>query len=158
MDNVMKEGKFTVETYARENNLTRQSALNKLSQLKKVGFVTVVGGGKQKRIYTVHKTPQILSNGFYALVNKYSPEKLNPKFSHKVIGNYTVEHAIIDGIKIGDVRTLEATTHLFRHINNWKRLFELAKKHDVTEQVYKLYAKAKANFKTKTMPKRYRKK
>jgi len=153
----MKTGKFTVETFALKNNLTRQSALNKLSKLKKAGFVTVTGGGRQKRIYSIHKTPQTRSNGFYALVNKYSPEKLNPKFKHQVIGKYTIEHAIIDGIEIGDVRTLEATTHLFRHITNWKRLFDLAKKHGIADEVYTLYEKARNSFKTKTMPKRYKK-
>lgn len=148
--------KHTVETFAQKNHLSRQSALNKLSQLKKQHLVKVSGGGPQKRMYSIYKTPQKPSNGFYDLVNKYSPEKLQPQFKHRVIGNYTIEQAIIDGIMIGDARTLEATTHLFRHINNWKRLFELAKKHECTDQIYKLYEKARKSFKTKSMPKRYR--
>ena len=68
-----------------------------------------------------------------------------------------VEQAIIDGIKIGDIRTLAATEHLFRHINNWKKLFDLAKKHKVVGKVYQLYTSARKHTKTKTMPKRYRK-
>lgn len=152
----LPEGKYTVETFAKERGLTRQSAINLLSKLKGKGFVHVSGGGKQKRIYTITKTPQQQSNGFYDIINKYSPEKLVPKFIHRVVGRYTIEHAIIDGIKIGDVRTLHATMHLFRHVTSWKRLFGLAKKHHVVKKVHRLYTEARKTTKCKTMPKRYR--
>ncbi len=155
MDNHMGPGKYTVETFAREEGITRQSALNKLSKLKREGYVTISGGGQQKRIYTLHKTPQQPANGFYAIVNKYAPEKLVPTFKHHVVGNYTAEHAIIDGIKIGDARTLEATQHLFRHVTSWKRLFDLARKEELTTEVHALYNKARNNTRVKRMPKRY---
>ncbi len=151
-----KEGKYTVETFAREQGLTRQSALNLLSKLKQQGYVTVSGGGRQKRVYTLTRTRQQETNGFYDTVNQYSPEKLVPKFKHVVIGRYTVEHAIIDGIKIGDVRTLQATMHLFRHVKSWKRLFDLARKHDLVEEVHELYEQGRKNTKCKAMPRRYR--
>ena len=151
----MLTGKFTVETYAKKNNLTRQSAINKLSKLKQSGHVTTSGGGKQKRIYTITKLPQKPTNGFYDIVNKYSKEKLAPKFKHRTIGNYTLEHAIIDGIIIGDLRTLEATSHLFNKVSNWKRLFQLAKKHNKTKETKNLYKKARNQFKVKKMPKKY---
>ncbi len=154
MDNLM-EGKYTLELFAEERGLTRNSALNLLSKLKKQGYVKVSGGGRQKRIYTIYNTPQEEANGFYTIVNKYSPEKLIPRFKHVVKGKYTIEDAIIDGIKIGDVRTLNATKHLFRHIKNWKRLFDLAKRHQVLTKLYQLYDSAKKELKVKRMPKRY---
>jgi hypothetical protein len=151
----LQEGKYTVETFAQERGITRQAALNLLSKLKRQGFVQVSGGGKQKRIYSISTLPQTQTNGFYTLVNQYSPEKLAPRFKHRVIGTYTIEHAITDGIMIGDVRTLQATMHLFRHITSWKRLFDLAKKHGLVKEVRKLYAEARATTRCKTMPKRY---
>lgn len=153
---MLKEGKYTVETFAEEQGLARQSALNLLSKLKKQGFVTVSGGGRQKRVYTITITRQQRTNGFYDTVNTFSPEKLVPKFKHVVVGRYTIEHAIIDGLTIGDARTLEATTHLFRHIRSWKRLFDLARKHKLTDDVYDLYGRARKATKCKTMPLRYR--
>lgn len=153
----IQEGKYTVETFAKKYQLQRQSAINLLSKLKQKGLVTTSGGGRQKRIYTITAKPQEKTNGFYDIVNKYSPEKLIPKFKHKVIGHYTVEHAIIDGIQIGDVRTLQSTHHLFNHITNWKRLFDLAKQRNCTRQVYEEYKKARRKIKTRTMPKRYEK-
>jgi predicted DNA-binding WGR domain protein len=157
MDNIMnlKEGKYTIETFARANSLKRQSAINLLSKLKKQGFVETSGGGKQKRIYTIHKLAKRKTNGFYDIVNKYSPEKLQPKFEHYVDGNYTIEQAIIDGIKIGDVRTLEATMHLFKHVTDWKRLFDIAKKYRLEKQVTDLYTKARKRVKCKRIPQRY---
>jgi len=156
MDNIMiKEGKYTVETFSKEKNLTRQSAINLLSKLKKSGLVTISGGGKQKRIYTITKVPQKQTNGLYDILNKYSPEKLVPKFKHIVKGKYTIENALIDSILIGDKRTLDAATHLFRHISSWKRLFDLAKKHKVEKKLYDLYFIARKTTKVKKMPKRY---
>ena len=152
----LREGKYTVETFAREHNLARQSAVNLLSKLKREGFVSVSGGGRQKRVYTITRTRQRQTNGFYDVVNKYSPEKIVPKFIHRVVGRYTIEHAIIDGIRIGDVRTLHATMHLFRHVTSWKRLFDLAKKYNIVKDVHTLYAEARKTTKCKTMPKRYR--
>ena len=46
----LKPGKYTLETFAKENNLSKQSAINKLSKLKQLGYAEVSGGGKQKRI------------------------------------------------------------------------------------------------------------
>ena len=151
----LKEGKFTVETFAKERNISRQAAINLLSKLKEKGLVLVSGGGRQKRIYTITNTPQKPTNGFYDIVNKYSPEKLTPSFKHYTHGKYTIEHVIIDGIKINDSRTLQATKHLFRHITNWKRLFMLAKKDNLIKEVHELYEKARQTVKCKKMPKRY---
>ena len=151
----MEQGKYTVETFAHKQNLSRQSAINALSRLKKQGYVEVSGGGRQKRIYTLSIVPKRPTNGFYDIVNRYSPEKLVPGFQHRVIGRYTVEHAIIDGIRIGDVRTLEATMHLFRHVKDWKRLMEMAKKHGCVNEVHALYNKAKGSIRVRRMPQRY---
>ena len=151
----IKEGKYTIERFTEETSLTRQSAINLISKLKKQGLVSVSGGGKQKRIYTIHKLFTRHTNGFYDIVNKYGPEKLQPRFEHYVNGTYTIEHAIIDGIKIGDVRTLEATKYLFKHVNNWKRLFDLARKEKAEKQVITLYKKARETTKCKRIPERY---
>jgi len=152
---VTLDGKYTLETFARKRGLTKPSALNLLAKLKNSGYAEVSGGGRQKRIYTLYKTPKRKTNGFYDLINKYSPEKLQPKFEHYVFGKYTIEQAIIDGLKIGDIRTLEATMRLFRQIKNWKKLFDLARKEKLTQKLISLYVQARKKIKCKTMPKRY---
>ncbi|MBI4439049.1 hypothetical protein HY640_03910 [Candidatus Woesearchaeota archaeon] len=151
----IKEGKYTVERFASERGLSRQSAINLLSKLKKKGLVEVSGGGKQKRIYAIHELPKRKTNGFYDIVNRYSPEKLRPGFEHYVSGNYTIEHAIIDGVRIGDSRTLQATSYLFRHVRDWKRLFDLAKKQGVEDSIVALYKQARGYMRVRRMPERY---
>jgi len=147
--------KFTVDSFAEQKGITRQSALNLLSRLKKRNLVNVSGGGRQPRIYTLYTLPKKKTNGFYDLINTYAPDKLQPKFEHYVNGRYTVERAIIDGIIIGDSRTLDATMHLFRHVTDWKRLFDMAEKKNLKPEVIELYNKARLVIKSKKMPERY---
>ncbi|MFH1133018.1 MAG: hypothetical protein V1735_00860 [Nanoarchaeota archaeon] len=152
---MIRDGQYTVERFAEEQGLRRQSALNKLAQLKVQGLVTVSGGGRQKRIYTVSVTPRAKTNGFYDMVNRYSPEKLVPRFAHVVHGRYTAEQAIIDGLRIGDARTKEATMHLFRHVSSWKLLFALARKERLVVPLRRLYAEARQQVRVKALPRRY---
>jgi hypothetical protein len=156
---ILAEGKYTIETFAKKQDLSRQSALNLLSKLKKQGFVKTSGGGNQKRIYTLSKTPRKEPNGFFSLLNKYSPEKISPSFEHHIYGKYSAERAIIDGILFQstkkDIRIRNAMFYLFWHIKNWKLLFDLAKKEGVVNEVHKLYNDARQRTRCKTMPKRY---
>lgn len=151
-------GKFTVETFAAKKGLSRQSTINLLSKLKAQGYATVTGGGKQKRIYTISNKKIRTPNGFYYILNKYTKDQIQPPFEHYVYGRYTIEQAIIDGIQLKpDVRTKDAMLNLFRHITNWKLLFDLAKKNDVTQEVHKLYLNAREKTRCKKMPERYAK-
>lgn len=151
-------GKYTLELFAKKHNLARNSALNKLSKLKKEGYVKVSGGGQQKRIYDVNIIKQREPNGFFKILNKYSPEQINPCFEHYVFGRYSVENAIIDGLLLfDDVRTRKAMYYLFNHVQNWKKLFDLAKKHGLEKEVYKIYNEARKNVRVRKIPKKYRK-
>lgn len=149
------KGKYTLEIFAKESKIKETSAINKLSKLKKQGLVQVSGGGRQKRIYTISEFPKKQSNGFYAIVNKYSPEKLVPAFEHQVFGRYTVENALIDGLKMEGARIRDAIIHLFRHVNDWKKLFKLARKSGKEENLIKLYKYARTKTKCKRMPEGY---
>jgi len=149
------EGKHTIDTIAKTKNITRQSAINLISKLKKQKLVNAIGGGRQKRIYTIYKTPTEEPNGFYTIVNKYAPDKLVPRYKHYVHGTYTIENAIIDGLVIGDTRTLQATMHLFRHVTNWKLLFKKAREHNKEKELTDLYQKARKIMRVRRMPKRY---
>jgi len=151
-------GKYTIELFAEKHNLTRDSAINKLSKLRKQGYAQVSGGGKQKRIYTVSNKKIREPNGFFKILNKYSPEKIIPSFQHYVFGKYTIEKAIIDGLLLNNnIRIRKAMYYLFNHIENWKRLFDLVKKHNLEKEVKKLYREARQKVRVKKIPKRYEK-
>ncbi|MBI4979960.1 MarR family transcriptional regulator [Candidatus Woesearchaeota archaeon] len=152
------QGLHTVETVAEALNLGSQSALNLLSRLKKEGYVTVSGGGKQKRLYKITITIQRpRSQGMFDILNKYSPMKLMPWFDHQVHGPYGAEEALIDAIETRSFRAILASLRLFNHITDWPKLYRLAKEKDCWQKVGALYDVARMFFRVRKMPNRYAK-
>jgi len=148
------EGLHTVETVQKELNLTRQSTINLLSKLKKLGYVTVKGGGKQIRLYKITMTKQRpRSEGMWDILNKYSGMMLNPWYDHQVHGKYGPEGALIDAIKTRSFRITLAAVALYPHIKDWKRVWKLAKKHDVEQEVMALYELSRKYFRVKRIKK-----
>ena len=134
------EGLHTVETAAETLHLTRQSALNLLCSLKKQGYVTVSGGGKQKRLYKISmKKQRHRDPGMFDIINKYSPMKVQPWYDHQVHGLYGPEEALVDAIQTKSFRVILASMRLFGHIKDWRKLHRLAKQHDCWQQVGALY-------------------
>jgi len=147
------EGLHTVRTVADELNLTKQSALNLLSKLKKQGHVTTKGGGKQPRLYKITIRKQLpRENGMFDILNKYNPNfKLNPWYDHQVHGKYGPEEALIDAIQTKNFRVILASLRLFQHIKDWKKLYKMAKEKRVWQQVGALYSVARMYFKMRKM-------
>jgi hypothetical protein len=150
------EGLHTVETVEKTLNITRQSAINLLSKLKKQGHVTVKGGGRIIRIYKITMRKQLpRQNGMFDIINKYSPMKLAPWFDHQVHGHYGPEEALIDAIQTESFRVILASMRLFGHITDWPKLYTLAKKRDCWQKVGALYDVARLHFRVKRMPEKY---
>lgn len=147
------EGKQTVDTASEILNLTRQSTINLLSKLKKQGHVTVTGGGKQKKIYTI-KTRKINkeNKGMFDILNKYSKEKINPFFIHEPHFEYKVEHAIVDLIELNDIRILINMPPLFNQVKNWHLLYSLGKKRKLNKQIGAMYDVSRQLTKVRKMP------
>lgn len=159
MDDVLRrlEGFQTIKTISKELNLTKNSALNLVSKLKKEGFVTTQGGGKQVRLYKVTTKKQLKrKEGMYDIINKYSKNmQLAEPYDHQVHGIYEVEDALIDAIKTESFRTILASLNLFKHITNWPKLYKLAKENDCWQKVGALHDVAKTIFRVRKMPKKY---
>ncbi|MDP3640096.1 MAG: helix-turn-helix domain-containing protein [Nanoarchaeota archaeon] len=153
------EGLHTVETVAEELGMSRQSALNLLSQLKKAGHVTVSGSGRRKRLYKVTLTKQWPRvPGMWDVLNRYNPNfQLNPWYDHQVHGVYEVEEVIIDAVQTKSFRIVLATLRLFQHVKDWKKLHRLAKEKGCWQQIGALYDVARLFLKVRKMPERYRK-
>ncbi len=144
------EGLQTVETAAKELNLSRQSAINLLSRLKKMEYVTVSGGGKQKRLYKITMVKQRKRQpGMFDIINKYSPMKLNPWYDHQVYGEYGPEEALIDAIQTRSFRVILASLRLYGHIKDWKKLHKMATEKGVWQEVMALYELARMHFRVK---------
>lgn len=154
------EGLHTVETVMEELKISRQSALNLLSRLKKENHLTVSGGGRRKRIYKITMRKQLpRAPGMWDILNRYNPHfQLNPQYEHQVHGKYAVEDVIIDAIETGSFRTILATLRLFNHITNWPKLYHKAQEKNNWQRIGALYDVARIFFRVRRMPEKYRKK
>lgn len=146
------EGKHTIDTFMKQTLLTRESALNLLSLLRKNGYVKTQGGGKQKRIYTISTKKVQEGNGLFTILNKYAKIQVVPSFVHIVHGKYTEENALIDAIETRDFRILQAAVYLFGHVKKWTTLHKLAKKKHVEPIIGALYDFARTVIRTRRMP------
>ncbi|MFC1800707.1 hypothetical protein ACFLYT_01490 [Nanoarchaeota archaeon] len=153
MEEVLKklEGKQTVETVAEKLGVSRESAVNLMSKLRKEGFVETSGGGKQKRIYTI-STKKFTKKepGMFDIINKYSKIKVRPMFIHEAHGIYLPENALADAINTHDLRVILSSLNLFNHIKNWHKLCKAVEGYErITGALYDL---AKNYIKVRKMP------
>lgn len=146
-------GMHTIESVAEELGITRDSALNTVSRLRKEGFVRTQGGGRQKRVYVISPMKDVKrETSMFDIINRYSRIKLVPLFRHAAYGRYTVENALVDAVVTRDFRTVLAALCLFNHVKDWKRLHSLARKKCVEKEVGALYETARTVIKTRRMP------
>ena len=150
------EGLHTVGTAAAIAKLSRQSTINLLSKLKKEGYVTVSGGGKQPRLYKVTTRKQRpRSPGMFDIINKYSPMKLAPWYDHQVHGTYGPEEALVDALQTQSFRAILASMRLFNHITDWPKLYRLANEKGVWVKLMALYDVARMFIRVKRMQDSY---
>ena len=151
------EGLHTVDTVSDELGITRQSAINLLSRLKKKGYAKSSGGGKQARFYRIStKKFRKRDPGMFDIINKYNPHmKLNPWYDHQVHGEYGPEEALIDAVKTESFRVIIASLRLFNHIKDWKKLYRLANEENVWQKVGALYDVARKFIRVRKMPEKF---
>jgi len=149
------EGKQTLDTISRKLNLTRNSAANLVSKLRKEGYLKSSGGGKQPRIYTISlKKTTEFNDGMFDILSKKTPVKIHPPFIHKTDGIYRVEDAIVDLIRLDDIRILIGVVYLFNHVRDWTYLRKKAR--GIEGKVGALYDFARTIKKTRKMPDKVR--
>ncbi|MFH1839983.1 MAG: hypothetical protein ABH849_02440 [Nanoarchaeota archaeon] len=154
------EGIQTVKTTQKELKIKRSTAIKYLSILKKAGYLTKKGGGKQPRIYTIRRTKidKVGNPGIYDIINQNSPINIVTKYEHRVFGKkLTIEETIIKAIETKEFRTILAMLALFNKVKDWKELKEFAQKRNIARKVGALYDVAKQTIKVRKMDLRTRK-
>jgi len=146
------EGLNTIDLIERKLNVKRSTAIKKISELRKLGYVETSGGGKQPRFYRIYrvKISKIGNPGLYDIINQNSPIKLSKPFEERIIGKkLSIEEAIIRAIKTENYRVVLAALALFNKIKDYSRLYELAKKENVRRKLGALYEVARRVIRTK---------
>ena len=134
------EGLKTIDSICENLNISRQSAINLMSRLKKQGHVKSMGGGRRIRLYNITVTKQWpRSLGMFDMINRHARHKVLEWYDHQVHGKYTVEDAIIDAIEKRSYRLLRATVFSFNHVTDWPRLYRLANDKNLWQHVGALY-------------------
>ena len=150
------EGLHTVETIQETLGISRQSAINLISKLKKQGYVTTSGGGKQKRLHKITLRKQRKRDkGMFDIINKYSKMKLNHWYDHQVHGHYGPEEALVDAVQTQSFRVILASMRLFAYVTDWKRLYKLAQKRNCWQQIMALYDLSRRYFRVRKIPSLY---
>lgn len=151
------EGLHTIETVAETLGITKQAALNLLGKLKKEQHVTVMGGGRRKRLYKITMRQQLPREpGMFDIINKYSPNfQVMPWYDHQVHGIYGPEEALVDALQTQSFRLILASMRLFNHITDWPKLYCLAKEKDCWRKVGALYGVARMFMRVRKMPEKY---
>jgi len=146
------EGLQTLESISKKLNLTRNSSMNLISKLRREGYVISTGGGRHIKIYKISlkKLPQF-QDGMFDILSKNTPIKLYPYYTHKVMGIYKIEDAIVDLLKLGDVRPIVGSAYLLNKVKDWHYLCKKAK--GMEAKLGALYDFTRTVRKTRKMPK-----
>ena len=129
--NVLKklEGIHTIETVMDTLEVNREKAVYYIYRLRKRGYVKTKKLSNNKRVYNISFKNKLGGESYYDIINKYSPVKIAKSKNYIIYGkNITLEETIIYAIKTQSFRTILASLILFKKINNWSLLYQLAKK------------------------------
>ena len=148
------EGLNTIDLVAKKLHIKKTTAIKKVHELRKLGYVKTSGGGKQPRIYRISRTKLVeLGNpGLYEVINKNSPIKLVQPYIHRFFNKkLSIEEAIVRAVQSRDFRLILASLALFNKIRNWHDLYQLAKKANIRRKLGALYDTARETIKVRKM-------
>ncbi len=153
------EGVQTIESVMDLLEVKKKKAIYYIYRLRKQGYVKTKRLSSNRRMYDISFEHKLGGKSYYEIINQYSPIKINEAEVHKIYGrNITVEETLIYALKTKSLRTILASLALFKKINNWKKLYLLAKENKLEQQVGALYDLARSIMKVRKMTKRFRNK
>src|SRR3989344_3679818 len=140
---INKIGDFNrIEDIQNKLKIKKATAIKYMHLLRKKGLVKTEYGRDRKRFYRIIKVrkPVVGNDGFYKIINKYSPMKLATEINYRIIGRKMgVEESIIRAIETKHPKIILASLALFNHVKNWHLLLKLAKDYKIRRKVGALY-------------------
>lgn len=153
------EGLQTIKSISTILNVNRKKAIYYIFRLRKAGYVKTKRLRDKTRVYNISISNKLKSTSYYDILNKYSPIKLAVPKIYKIYGKEpTLEETLIFAIKTRSFRIILASLALFRKIEDWSKLYYLAKINSLKREIGVLYDVAKKTMRVKKMTKRFRNK
>jgi len=151
-------GLQVVDTIAKTLGVSRRTAINYISRLRKKGLVKTTYGRRKIRMYRIYpfKKPEFGYPGLYETINKYSPVKLIAPYEHRLARKLIVEEAIARAVKTERFRVVLASLGMFSKVKDWSKLYYFAKKESIERKIGALYDVARTCIKIRRMDKRTR--
>ena len=151
------EGFQTVESIMDLLKVNRNKAIYYVHRLKKEGYVKTKRLSNNRRVYNISLENKLGGKSYYDIINQHSPIKIAVPVIYKIYGKEpSLEETLVYAIKTGNFRTTLASLALFKKIDNWSKLYNLAKENHIGRQVGALYDVARKIMRVRKMTKRFR--
>jgi DNA-binding PadR family transcriptional regulator len=156
------EGTRTLEDVQEKLKIDRTRAIYLLHRLRKLGFIRTRYSLRRKRLYSISPLNKQEGTSYLEAFNRDMPNaslRMNDEENEFVHGRkLKAEDELIYALKKHDIRYVISSLFLFRKIEDWPRLYRLAKKENLTRQISALYEISRIFVrKVRRMPERFRK-
>jgi len=147
----------TIESVMDILKVDKRMAIYYIHSLRRDGYVKTRRQSNNRRVYNISLDNKLGGKSYYDIINFYSPIKISTPIIHKIYGREpSLEETLIFAIKTKSLRTILASLALFKKINNWVELYNLAKENHIERQVGALYDLARLVMKVRRMTNKYR--
>jgi len=151
------EGIQTIESVMDILKVNKQMAIYYIHRLRKEGYVKTKKQSNNIRVYSISLNNKLRGKSYYEIINLYSPIKISTPIIYNIYGKeISLEETLIYAIKTKSLRTILASLALFKKINDWKKLYHLAKENNVERQVGALYDLSHKIIKVRRMNNKFR--
>jgi len=148
----------TIESAMDILEMDKKKAIYTIHRLRKQGYVKTKRQSNNRRIYNISFQNRLGGKSYYEIINLYSPIKIATPVIYNIYGKEpSLEETLIYAINTKSLRTILASLALFKKINNWAELYNLAKENHIERQVGALYDLSRRIMKVRKMTKRFRK-
>jgi len=151
------EGIQTIETVMDSLDISRKKAIYYIYKLRKNGYVKTKKLSSNKRVYNISFENKLGGTSYYEIINAHSPIKISTHKIYKIYGKGpSLEETLIYAIKTQSLRTILAALVLFKKIEDWSRLYQLAKINHLERQAGALYDLSRKIMLTRRMTSKFR--
>ncbi len=147
----------TIESVMDILKVDKRMAIYYLHTLRKDGYVKTRRQSNNRRVYNISLDNKLGGKSYYDIINQYSPIKISTPTIYKIYGKEpSLEETLVYAIKTKSLRTILASLALFKKINNWVELYNLAKENHTERLVGALYDLARKTMKVRRMTNKFR--
>lgn len=147
----------TVESVMDILKASRSMAVYYIYKLRKEGYVKAKRQSNNRRVYSISVDNKLGGKSYYDIINQHSPIKISTPVIYKIYGKEpSLEETLIYALKTKSLRTILASLALFKKINNWSELYNLAKENHTERQVGALYDLARQTMKVRKISLKFR--